>query len=128
MNINQYIGIPYKRGGTELDGLDCWGLLLHVLKHDFKIDINVDYYVDGDLPSVARAYETASKDTNWKRINSPIDGCVVALSKGKKIHHAGIWWHGGCLHAVNGMGVIHSTIKSLRLNNYKRMEFYEWQQ
>ena len=128
MNINKYIGIPYKRGGTKLDGLDCWGLLIHVLKHDFGIDVDVDYYVEGDLPCVARAYETASKDANWERIEYPIDGCVVALSKGKKIHHAGVWYGNGCLHAVKGQGVICSTVNSLKLNNYKRMEFYKWRQ
>ena len=44
--ITKYLGIPYKNMGRDLEGLDCWGLVLALYKDILKIDLpdTIDNY------------------------------------------------------------------------------------
>jgi len=39
MNFNKYIGIPYKTGGREINGADCFGLVKLIFKDLKGIDL-----------------------------------------------------------------------------------------
>ena len=125
---NKYIGKPWVSGGRGPHVFDCFGLVKYVLREDFGIEIDEEYLIHGkDIIGRTKAFELASKSGKWVHEKVPFDGCAVALSQGTKIHHAGIWVEGGCLHAVDGACVIHSDLLSLKINQYNRIEFYSWQ-
>ena len=126
--INRYIGIPWKRGGRSVEeGFDCWGFFKHFYQHEMGLCINEDYFL---LPSeqtkeIVKAFTNAtSEDGGWVLIDEPIDGCAVALGKKTHIHHVGIWVSGGCIHAVEGLGIVFNDRNALKRNGYGRVEFY----
>jgi len=53
MNLNAYIGIPYKDHGRDRAGLDCWGLVDLVYRELLAVE----------LPDYRRFYQNASDTT-----------------------------------------------------------------
>ena len=127
--VNEHIGKKWVSGARGPNEFDCWGLLLYVLKNNFGMDIEEkEYHIHGkDTLKITKEYEKAVGSKNWEKREVPHDGYAVALSKGKKIHHAGVWVAGGCLHAFDGSCVVHNNLFSLHRNGFKRIEFYKWQ-
>lgn len=39
MNIEKYIGIPFKNGGRSLKGIDCYGLIWLIYKNELGIEL-----------------------------------------------------------------------------------------
>ena len=125
--VNKYIGKPWRSGARGPDEFDCWGLMIHGLTNEFGMNIDEEYYIHGkDTYNVTRAYEKAVKSKFWVKESDPKDGYAVALSKGTKIHHSGIWMENGCLHATDGNHVVHNSLSQLKRNGYTRIEFYKW--
>lgn len=87
---NNYVGIPYAEHGRVKTGADCWGLVRIVYKENFNID----------LPSFVGAYDADDKDriaelfaTNregWERVESPMEGDVVAFRIYGEVTHVGV--------------------------------------
>lgn len=125
----KYIGKPWLKGGRDIDnGVDCWGLFESIYRIEFNIDLEEQYhYLPGETRKISNAFKNAIESKRWGKIDAPDTGCAVALSMGKKIHHVGIWVKDGCLHAVEGCGVVYNTIQHLKVNGYSRIEFYKWQ-
>lgn len=127
MNINDYIGKPWVSGARGPNEFDCWGLLIYVLKNEFGVEIDEEYYIHGrDTKKITRAYESAVTGPHWERQERPSEGCAVALSKNKRIHHAGVWVQDGCLHSLDHACVVHNSLSRLKINGYSRVEFYKW--
>lgn len=130
VDINKYIGKPWKSGAQGPDEFDCWGLLLYVMKHEFGIDIQAEFevgHIHGkDLINIVRSFESAVVSGKWIKLFAPEEGCGVALSRNKKIHHSGVWLSGGCLHAMDGSFTVYNSLSRLKRNGYQRVEFYKW--
>ena len=75
---------------------------------------------------IVDSFIEATSSLDWVKIDKPEEGCAVALSKRKHIHHIGVWVSGGCLHSVEGLGVVFNTINDLKRNGYTRIEFYRY--
>lgn len=114
MWYNKYIDIPYKDGGRDLEGLDCWGLVRLVYKEQYGIE----------LPSFSDSYTTA-KDTDhlhelisrhreqWDKLSSPVEGCVVLLRIFGTDTHVGVYLGNDMfLHVREGTNVAVENINS----------------
>lgn len=127
MRIEDYIGIPYKKGGRNpQEGFDCWGLLAYIYKVELGIKFKEQYnIVSGETLKITKAFKEATESNRWVKITLPEIYCGVALSQNKKIHHVGVWVRGGCLHAIKNLGVVYNTRTSLRIQGYNKVEFYK---
>jgi hypothetical protein len=82
-----------------------------------------------DVLTCSRLFEEGSKSPDWRKVQWPEHGCVVAMSRRKAINHAGIWLDidgGKCLHVFsNGFVSLHDlqTLKRIGMN---RIEFFQW--
>lgn len=99
----QYIGIPYKPGGRDRDGIDCWGLLQLVWREQFGA-VLPSY--DGPLwQRGASAEEVARAASEYSRQfteiepgqERPGDGVLFRMM-GSPIHVAAVVGRGAMLH------------------------------
>ena len=93
MWTDKYIGIPFKKNGNDLTGLDCWRLVVKVYENELNIK----------LPERAGVYPDTSDDSQrevcrqineekekWQIVTTPKPFDVVLLRMGKWIIHCGI--------------------------------------
>ena len=109
MDISKYIGIPFKDGGRDFSGLDCWGLVRLVWHEERGIlmpDMGDEYssaFERGDVCGLFGKY--TAQDWNVDVTDMPrreLDVLVFTIG-GLEIH-AGLWVADGeMLHVMQGM-------------------------
>ncbi|MEY8247300.1 MAG: hypothetical protein RPT11_02865 [Bermanella sp.] len=129
MNFDQYRAVPYVSGGRVLvTGLDCWGLVRHVLHHEFCHPLLDDFGL-----VQPRQYRCMTEGYRKSRalfeVCKPFAGalacCFQVGADGKDIfHHVGI--------CISDNEVLHTSSKKgpqvMRVRDFKRVakkvEFY----
>ena len=109
MDIRKYIGIPFKDGGRDFDGLDCWGLVRLVWKEERGIempDMGDEYssaFERGDVGPLFEKYTAQDWNRDVTKLKrKPLD--VLAFTFGGLELHAGLWIAPGeMLHVMRGM-------------------------
>ena len=95
------IGKPYLHGADGPDAFDCWGLVRHVTKHHFGVDMPA---IEVGETINERAIRNATK--GWQQVSDRAEGNIVLMRSAIKLH-CGIIVAGGVLHAVSGARVVH---------------------
>lgn len=126
----QYIGRPWISGARGPDAFDCWGLLWWIKRVHYGQCIPEYPGIDAtNLELVTSLVDAGSKDSAWRQLPQPVDGCAVGMSKGRRFHHVGIYAEvdgGMVLHAHDKGKVVAQSISSLRNAGYRRIEFFEY--
>jgi len=109
MNLSKYVGIPFKDGGRDFSGLDCWGLVRLVWKEERGIlmpDMGDEYssaFERGDVCGLFGKY--TAQNWNVDVTDQPrreLD--VLVFRFGPMELHAGLWIaEGEMLHVMQGM-------------------------
>jgi len=115
MEYKDLVGIPFKYGGRDKSGMDCWGLVVEIYRR-MGIEIeDLDYcnkIAFGDNP----VFEE-HKSEDWERVMPPFkEGDVVLfrLHGAQYPTHCGVYLKGGkVIHAVERHGVVITPIRSL---------------
>lgn len=126
---SRYIGIPWKKFGRSTAGFDCWGLVIHVLREHYGIEMD-DAVADG-LKTTERVrafinYEKTSM-ADWDLVDYPEDGDIVVMGNRNSVPtHCGIYIHvdgmgGGVLHCEEGIGCVFERAADVR---WPRLKFY----
>ena len=102
IEINDLIGVPYKDHGRDLDGLDCYGLALEVMRRYGK-HLDDVVYNDHSL-SLSDKY---APTLNVTSTDTPAEGVLVEMEYKNSLHI------GVCL---NNREVIHATKTGVRVS------------
>ncbi len=108
MNLQRYIGIPFKDHGRDFSGCDCWGLVCLVYREELGIylpDLGDGY---GDAYAREEVNSTTKNATaeNWNldvtdRERRLLD--VLTFTRGGIETHVGMWVADGeMLHIIDG--------------------------
>ena len=123
--INDYIGLPYKWGGREWDGLDCYGLVKLVYREEYGI-ILPDWATDAiDLKERDGLIAAVVCGGNWEPVDEPGDRAFAVCYRHRAAHHLGLHYGRGILHCADGIGVIYEP-RSHFERNYLRVEYGQW--
>jgi len=123
--IEQYIGIPYGKGGNTLDFFDCWGFVRYIQKNHYNLDLPIINVDSSNMLKVMRNFKNNEELGNWEEINKPNEGSAVLLSQASNPSHVGVWTNNGLLHCVKGMGVIFSSMRNLQSTGWSHIRYYE---
>jgi hypothetical protein len=87
---NQYIGIPYKAGGRDRSGLDCWGLARLVYQEQYKINLPSfsTEYTENDTTRMSDLI--AQYREGWTQNDTPQEGDLVLLRVLGSESHIGV--------------------------------------
>ena len=128
---NEYVGIPWLKGGYDKSGADCWGLTILILRDVHGVIVNefVGSKACGDELSCIIDGETQSD--RWHQTDTPRPGDVVVMyhkTTGRPSHVGLFTGDGNVLHSPDEGGPMVSQIHPVRLLNriFKRLEYYRY--
>jgi len=130
---DKYIGLPW----TEEQ--DCFFLVKEVQEKEFGRDIFVDipHFQTHKNPALSIAklltneqFVKKLKTVHWYEVDKASDGDILFLSQRTVPHHVGVAAFVGhqmeVLHSLDGIGVLRSTMLSLRANAWKVARIVTW--
>lgn len=129
MNVNDYIGLPYRDGARGPEAFDCYGLVATVLKAVRGVELP-DWHAAGAGPQAAsRAISAAlageAAGGRSVRVEAPEDWDVAIVGSNTRPHHVGVYCNGGILHAARAFGSVWHPVPRFRLL-YPHTEFWRW--
>jgi cell wall-associated NlpC family hydrolase len=84
IDITKYLGIPYKHGGSDKAGLNCYGLIRLFYAQEFNIEL-FDYRYDENWDKKGFNYIQKKYRSQWQKIEKPEAYCGVYRSQWQKI-------------------------------------------
>lgn len=103
--LNRYIGKPYKYGGRDLEGLDCYGLVKLIYQDRYGLKLP-DWLVDEiDLKGRSGHIGSVVCSGAFTEMQDPADGDFAVCYRTKLAHHIGIFYGGGIIHCSEPLGV-----------------------
>ena len=86
VNLSNLIGIPFKKGGDNNEGIDCYHLAQKVFERynifipDYRDSCSIAF--DSNFKSSTIDREIDRKRKNWVKIENPVEPCLVVLRAG----------------------------------------------
>lgn len=81
-----YVGIPYRAGGRDRDGVDCWGLVRMVYAERLGIDLPTYGEIAAtDYRSIARQIAGDQTLGPWQPVTEPRAYDVVVMRHGSSL-------------------------------------------
>lgn len=131
MNLNEYIGIPFRnRGRTREEGFDCWGLVVDVQRELFGRDLPSldDQYASAyDRETVRALIDTTQPEIGAVNVESPETGDIAVIAFDGRPCHVGVYVHPGLiLHTERGKESVLERVAALgrraRIVGYYRVD------
>lgn len=118
MDINRYIGIPYKQKGYDFDGVDCYGLVWLFLKNEFDLKLpkyeDIDIYKD--IPEMIQTIEAELPLFYGEETTTPKCGDIALFNFRGQPTHFGIYIErNNVLHVLKGTNSTYEKIDRGRL-------------
>ena len=99
MDMSAFVGVPYKLGGRDMSGLDCYGFVRLVLA-DVDIHLPLFAELDRGVDMEAEAFRL----TEWDLIDAPQNYALVYFSMQGHRGHVGVYLDGLLWHfSYNGV-------------------------
>ena len=106
-SVSEFIGIPFRHRGRDMDGCDCWGLVRLVYRRLYGIELAdfADRYENAlDAPAIAGLVGEESRSQEWAAVETPQPGDVVLLRiAGAPVHVGVMVEQDRMLHVLEGI-------------------------
>lgn len=126
--IRELFGVPYAYGGRDMFGFDCWGLVWFVYTTIFGVDLP-NHPSHKDEADKIRRFQAHMDSGEWEEVDKPEHRAVVALGRGRRVGHVGVWVEiddGICLHVQNGQHVVGHTVQQLKHHGFNIIRFFRF--
>lgn len=102
--FTKYLGIPFKRAGRDIRGLDCWGLVLLVEKEVYRKRLPDFVYGDISFQEQIKLFNNGMDFISPKAVDKPSEGSAVVTKNGS---HIGVYiGRGLVLHTTEMQGSV----------------------
>lgn len=129
MNIDSFIGLPYREGARGPEAYDCYGLVAAVFRAVRGVELPDFYQATPGPQSASRAISAAlAGEVAGGRstpVEEPADFDIAIVGSTLRPHHVGVVFKGGVLHASRAFGSAWHPIPRF-MSLYTRTEFYRW--
>lgn len=129
--LKSYIGKPWLLGGRGPDAFDCWGVVWWFNK---ERGINLPVVAQNACQTyqqncllMQHEIDGVLKARLARRLDAPVDGCTVLLSKNSLFTHAGLYADvdgGRIVHALPGTGVVAEPVWSMNARGWRKILYY----
>lgn len=124
----QYLGKPWVSGAQGPEAYDCWSLVRAVYRDQFNITDLPAFITDAtDTAQVQAMFDGNQEFSNWRQIDTPIEGDAVITMNGQRPEHVGIWLAidgGKILQCVYGAGVVAASVAATRRVIGQHLQFW----
>jgi len=129
MWTDRYIGLPFEPNGRDYSGVDCWGLVYLVYRHEFGIELPLyeGVYPDQSIHSIQGAHNHIDEvKGDFHVVTEPQEHDIILIRiYGNLVSHVGLYLgKGEMLHIMSG---IDSTVERIagtrwknRISGYRR--------
>ncbi len=121
--------MPYETAASGPSSFDCWGLVKSYFEVVRGIELRAGEINLGCHKSCAKAVKAQAESPRWHEVKEPLEGDVVAMGKGRYLHHVGVWLNadgGLCIHAQEGHFVIGSSLVKLAHLGFSKVNFFRY--
>ena len=123
--LNRYIGKPYKYGGRDMEGLDCYGLVKVIYNDRYNLKLP-DWLVDEiDLKGRSGQISDIVCSGEFTVMQDPADGDIAVCYRTKLAHHIGIFYGGGVIHCSEPYGVKYEPRTQFE-SQFVKVVYGEW--
>jgi len=128
---NKYIKTPFKEHGRELDGADCWGLIVLMFQHERKISLPClnDYPDTKDKVTIPKIIE--NECSRWQRVEigeeQAFDVAVFRI-RGEAMHVGLVVSKGVMIHCEYGSGTTHTHYNKEQQWSRRLIGFFRYAQ
>lgn len=123
----RYLGAPWESGESGPHAYDCYGLVRAVYADQYGIDLPI-IHADSLRPlSARRAMRDYPGYSDWRPVQSPVEGDVIQMGHAKHPHHVGVYLDvdgGRVLHSVTGAGVLAQSLAALKTHGWNIITIY----
>ena len=127
--LAKIIGTPYEICGSDLDGMDCSGLVKYVYALQ-GIELTNTLFSSSVYchKAIAREFKAELASDRWVKVDHPSHGGLVGMGNSRVVNHCGIWFNGDqILHATGGVGAAMQSAQSLKTQKGYTFRYYQWQ-
>ena len=112
--VKDLIGIPYKPHGRDDSGMDCYGIVIEVLRRK-GFSVPDVFYQDTALGTNKTVLQTLENSIPNTKLDGPEEGAVVEIFVMGQPSHAGVCLGDGTfIHALKKTGVVIEPLSRYR--------------
>jgi cell wall-associated NlpC family hydrolase len=114
MTVKDLVGIPYKAHGRDSSGMDCYGVIIEVLRRK-GINVPDVFYPDTNNDTNKKVMEILENGIPNTRLEKPEEYAVVEILVFGQPSHAGVCLGDGTfIHALKNFGVVIEPLSRYR--------------
>lgn len=123
--LNDYIGIPYRFGGRDIDGVDCYGLCKLIYENEFEETLPDWTFDEIDLSLFNKEIVKQVSGGTFEQLEEPQDSCFAICYRTRAAHHMGLFFGNGIIHCTDNAGTVYEPRRRFE-EKYTKIVYGHW--